>query len=116
MCFIIGLFLLWRYKWGFLIWFTYCRIVRLSRAGHNEFAGRTGPGQILANGFADGFVGSIGVLRAKGGGLELAGGKIEPFGGPQFLRREHGLQQPFALRISSRQPIVTEADSSLRSE
>jgi hypothetical protein len=46
----------------------------------------------LENGFADGFLGPIGVLRAQRSGLEFAGGIIQAFGGAQFLRWGHCLQ------------------------
>ncbi len=51
-----------------------------------------------AHGLTDGFVGPIGVFRAQRSRLELPGGMIQPFGGPQFLGRRHCLQH--LLRFS----------------
>jgi len=44
----------------------------------------------LANGAPDRLVGPIRVLGPKSGGLELAGGMVQPLSGLQFLGRGHG--------------------------
>jgi len=44
----------------------------------------------LANGAPDRLVGPIRVLGPKSGGLELAGGMVQPLSGLQFLGWGHG--------------------------